>query len=379
MESTNNSTLANENSTLPWLSPENDGGLFSVTEEAYERFAFISNIIVSPIICTFGIIGNSLGLGVLWKDTQQLKMSIYLYLYSLTLLDLMYLIVGLIRHIPHIIDFYDEELANYVEEHMKLGTIYIDMVLAHSSHALIIVMSIDRLNALVRPFTVKNSWVSKYPKSIIVVCFLFNVIFLIPYPLYFEVASYQADNITEYYIQFQKDAVETMDMYMLIQTVIDYVIPAATVLVINITIPIVYSRAINERRTVISMTSQGHNSQQTKITTTVFCITLMYFLLSLPNLFIKIMAFIDKGYSFDGKYKLSFWLFIDISNLFSYINAANDFIIYVLVSNHYRRVFIDMYCRRCWCSRRRRHHLDLDSAADSKDFSMTLSTNAVRY
>ncbi|XP_060578596.1 thyrotropin-releasing hormone receptor-like [Ruditapes philippinarum] len=376
MENRNNSSFSEENSTSSWGSADNDGGLFSITEEAYEEFAFISNIILSPIICAFGIVGNSLGLRVLWKDTRQQKLPIYLFLYSLTCFDLLYLIFGLLRHIPHIIDLIDKQLANYIEEHMKLGTIYVDMVLAHTSHALIVVMSIERLNALMRPFTVKNSWLSRYPKSIIFVCFMFNVIFLIPYPLYFEMGSYQAGNMTEYYIQFKEEAVETMDMYMLVQTIIDYVIPAIVILIINIAIPVVYSRAISERRAIIDMTSQGLNNQQTKITSTVFCITLMYFLLSLPNLFIKVMAFIDKGYSFDGKYKLSFWLFIDISNLFSYINAANDIIIYILVSDHYRRVFIQMYCHSPCCRRWRRHH-DLDSGGESKDIS--LSTISERY
>ena len=369
-------SFSEENSTSSWGSTENDGGLFSITEEAYEEFSFISNFILSSIICAFWLLGYSLALGVIRKDTRQQKLPIYLFLFSLTFFDLLYLIFGLIRYIPHVIGFKDKQLANYVDEHMKLGTIYVDMVLAHTSHALIVVMSIERLNALLRPFTVKNSWLSRYPRGIISVCFLFNVIFLIPYALYFEIGSYQANNQTNYYIQFKEEAVETMDLYMLIQAVVDYVIPAIVVLLINIAIPIVYSRAISERRTMIEMTSQGLNNQQTKITSTVFCITLMYFLLSLPNLFIKILAFIDKGYSFDGKYKLSFWLFIDISNLFSYINAANDIIIYVLVSDHYRRIFVAMYCHSSCCRRWRGSH-DIDSSGDSKDFSLT--TVSERY
>lgn len=367
MEENNNSAFANGSTSFT----TEDSGLFRISKEGYESFAFVSNIITTPILCVFGILGNSLGLGVLWKDTKEQRLSIYFYLCVLTLFDNMYLFVGLLRSIPHVIHLYDEQLANYTEEHMKLGTIYVDMVLAHTSHAIIIVMSMERLLALKCPFTVKHFWISRYPKCLILVCFIINVIFLIPYPLYFEVASYDQDNTTIYYLQFQNEAEATMDTYMLIQTFVDYVIPVCVVFFINVAIPIVYSREMRQRREMFNMTMQGLNSQQTKITTTVFCITLMYFLLSLPNVFIKILAFTDDGYSFDGKYKLSFWFFIDISNLFSYINAANDFVIYILVSDHSRQMFIDMYC---WCSHRSQEQQDLHSVDECKDISNTLST-----
>lgn len=366
-----NTSYANHSSGMP--AGEEDGPLFTLSKEAYENFGFISKLFVRPIICVLGLIGNLLGFGVLWKDTKQQKLSIYLYLCSLTSFDTAYLFVGLVRAIPQFIALYNDKEANYIEEHMKLGSIYVDMVLSHTTVAIIIVMSIERLMALVRPFTVKHAWIAKYPRRIIVLCFLFNIFFLLPYPIFFEVDYYDASNTTVYFLKFKESATEFMDKFMLLQTIVDFIIPECVLLFTNTAIAVMYSRTMRHRETTLNMMSQGLMNKQTKITAAVFLITFMYFLLSLPNLFIKLMAFVDPEYSFNGKYKLVFWLFIDISNLFTYINAANDFVIYILVSNHYRRVFLRMYCKSRCCGGTRQQE------DDNMGFPMTDTAFSQRF
>ena len=324
--------------------------IIQISEETYEQFAFVCNTVISPIVCFLGLIGGCLGMGVLYRDARRQKLSIYIFLCALTFSDTVYLLLGLVRTIPNIMSNYDEELGSYVEEHMKLGTIYLDMVFSHSSVGVIVVMSLERCFALLRPFTVKNSWLAKYPKRIVALVFVFNIVFLLPYAVYFEVQSYEANNLTEYYIQFREEVVADLDKYMLVQTIVDYFLPAAALVVINATIIISFSRIRRTRERTFNMMASSINNQQAKITITVVIITVLYFLLSIPNLTIKVLAFIDKEYSFDGEHKVAFWLFIDISNLFAYMNAANDCIVYILVSSHYRQIFKQMYCR---CSKGR--------------------------
>lgn len=315
-----------------------------ITKEAYESFAFYSHIIVTPVLCIFGIIFNSLGLGVIWPDVKQQKMSIYTYLCALTLSDMIYLVIGVIRTFPTILKNLGVENAGFVEEYMKRWSIYFDMVFSHTSLALILVMSFERMLALVRPFKVKRTWFAKYPLGIIILCFTVNIIFLLPFIVYMEVASFTAGNKTVYFIQFNPAVKEDMDRYHIAQTVVDYFIPAVCLLVTNITIPIKYYRVTQFRKTTFNETSRSFTSRQMKITSTVFAITFMYFLLSVPNLTLKILGFVDADYSFDGKHKLVFWFAIDLSNLFTYINAANDCVIYILVSDYYRGVFKRKYC-----------------------------------
>lgn len=317
--------------------------LFSITEEGYKQFAFVSNICLTPVVCGLGLAGNALGFGVLRRE--QKKLSVYVYMCALTFFDGLYLLVGLLRCIPRFIELHDKYLGNRIESYEQLGSIYVDMILSHTSTALILLMSVERLMALVRPFTVKQMWIAKYPHRLIVVCFFVNVIFLLPFPINFEVKSFvNGENMTEYYLQFKEDSEEFMDKYMAVQTTVDYYLPGLTILIINVAIPVAYYCTLRQQSTRLT---SAIGNQQTKITLTVLCITIMYFLLSLPNLFIKTLAFFDEGYSFEGKYKLTFWLFIDISNLFANLNAANDFIIYIIVSAHYRKIFVAMYCRMC--------------------------------
>lgn len=318
----------------------NDKALFTITEESYEKFSFLSNTCLTPLICALGLTGNCMGFGVLRHE--QRKLPVYVYMCALTFFDGAYLLVGLIRSIPRFLELSDKYLANAIETHEQLGSIYLDMVLAHTSTAMILVMSMERLLALVRPFTVKDMLISKYPLRVIALCLCVNLIFLLPYPICFEVQSYMGEeNRTEYYLQFKPETQEFMDRYMVVQTTVDYYFPGVAILLINVAIPVAYSRTLREQSSTLQ---SAIGNQHTKITLTVLCITLMYFLLSLPNLFIKTLAFVEPGYSFDGKYQLAFWLFIDVSNLFAYLNAANDFVIYILVSKHYRKLFKTLYC-----------------------------------
>lgn len=319
---------------------------FYISEEDYEKSAFITNIVVTPIICSLGLIGNALGVGVLWRDSRQEKLTIYVYMCSLTFIDCIYLFFGCLRSVPNLIKIQDKYLANVIDEHMKLGSIYIDMVFTYSATTVILVMAVERLMALTRPFTVKHSWLTKYPKRIIGFCLITNAIFFIPYPVNFEVASFEnEENRTEYYVQYKPESIEFMNKYTYAHTVIHNYIPGCVILVVNIAIIFAFAKVLKDRNNL--QTNIGQNRQQAKLTLTIFCITVAFFLFNLPDLFVKSLAFFDERYSLYGKYRLSFWLFMDLTNLFTYLNAANDFVIYILVSDHYRRIFKRMYCGCC--------------------------------
>lgn len=329
--------------------------MFSITEENYHQMSFYINVIVTPVVCVFGVCGNVLGVGVLWTNSRQHRLTVYIYMCSLTLCDALYLFFGLLRSIPHIVKIYDAYRANFVEEHMKLGTIYIDVVLTYTSTHLVIVMAAERLYALIRPFTVKYCFLSRYPKTVISAIIALNMIFFVPLPLSFEVSS--VTNIghrTEYFLRFKPSSQPAMDRYMVIQTVVYNYIPAVILLVINISIPIAYSGVFKSRRSDLRMT-RDHGRRQIKITLMVLCITIMYLLFSLSDLFIKTLGFINSDYSFGGKYELVFWFFTDITNLLMYLNAANDFVIYILVSDHYRKILVRMYCS-CFYSKKATLH-----------------------
>ena len=357
-----NSTDVNDNvSNLTTISPDEDLDSSTpvattvasqrntdtlLSEEAIEKFGFISKFFLIPIICTFGLVGNSLGIGVLWQDNRQQKLSIYFYLSALTLADLLYVTVGLLRTIPEILMSFDIEIAKYIDAHAKPTVIYLDMAFSHTASAMIIVMSIERLFALIRPLTVKNTWFSKYPAQVVLLCVLFNLLFLLPYPISFEVVSFETGNSTEYSLRFKEEANESMRTFMTVQRIVDNFLPMIILIGTNVAIPAKYYGISKRRLVALNMVGRGGQlgSQQAKITSTVFAVTFMYMLLQIPVLISFLLPYLDVEYSFDGEKRLVFWFFVDLGNLFNYINAANDFLIYILVSCHYRSVFKAKYC-----------------------------------
>lgn len=64
-----------------------------------------------------------------------------------------------------------------------------------------------------------------------------------------------------------------------------------------------------------------------------------HFVLYLPILFLQTLLFVDDRYSFYGDLSQTFAFFLFLGDFLARINAATDFVIYILVSTHYRNIF----------------------------------------
>ena len=309
-------------------------------------FSFITNAYVTPALCIVGLLCNSLGLNVLWKDVKQQKVSVYKYLLALVCFDITFLAISLIRVTPSIVGIFDLHLSKYIDSHMKLGIVYADMSFSYTAKGMILVMSCERLVSLVKPLHVKNMWLSKYPLTVIFVCFIFNAIFLLPVPINAEVVTLQDGNQTDYMFKF-KNHEAFMKSYMIVQVVVQDFFPITCLVIINMAIPLQYYRITRKRLSTLNINSESVTDQQGKITITVLIITVLYILLITPTVVVKFLQFFDLNYSIHGKYRLVLWFAIDVNNLLSYINAANDFLVYFLVSNNNRNLLKRKFCGCC--------------------------------
>ena len=345
----NNTSQIWENATsIPDHHKTDEQLIFSlITVEMYTSFTWIINTVVMPTLCGVSIIGNVLGLGLLWKLKRDNIVSIYTYLCALTLTDILYLFLGLVRQIPYFLKYVDEQLANYVGVHTRVVVVFLDQVLFHTSTAIIVVMSIERFIALVRPLKVKNTHFAKHPYKIILLLYILNTISATPLVVLIEsVAVVNENNITEYYVRSR--SLYAIKIVLIWQTIVDFLVPVIILLCTNTGIAIAYSRIIKIRQTTLTMDSDSVGSQQKKVTFTVFCITTLFLFLSIPDMIIKIVAFVDTEYSWEGNFKHVYWFFQELTNLMSYINAGNDFVVYVLVSDRCRKLFKEMYCGCCF-------------------------------
>lgn len=313
-----------------------------ITQETYTQNNFITSIILTPIISVLGILGNSVGLRVLGKDPNKRQMTIYTYLLSLMAFDIVYLILGLSVTATEGSSLFDKYLGNEIIENFGIYRGYIDIVLNHISTALLIYMSLERLLALICPFKVKNSCLSKYPRVIIFATVVGSAVSLLPFVLSIRVVCFtNEENRTAYTTALVPEYVDLFENFIFVQNILLHFLCPIAILVLNLGIAISYSRFKKQRSSALK-TSQ---SDDRKITIVVLSVATMYFVLSLPNLFIKTVMFLDSDYSFYGRFRIAFFFFINIGDLLARINAATDFLIYILVCGHYRALVMSMICK----------------------------------
>lgn len=308
-----------------------------ISPDGYKQFEYIVNIILTPVICIIGLFGSSLGLYILMKDNKKKQLTIYTYLLTLLMLDLVYLLFGIIVSFTEIVKLVDFSYANYAFRYFQIYRGYIDIVLNHVITAMIVIMSLERLLSFICPYDVKDLCLNKYPRTIVLITFLISAAYLTPFIFSFGVFSYQnAANQTVYDTKLTRKWFEFLDTFSFIETIILHFVGPSLILSLNISIYIANSRFIRQRSADLK-SAQSDNSQR-KITLVVLAVGGLYLILTLPNLFVQTLVFIDDDYSFYGKFELTFLLFINLGDLLARINASADFFVYILVSKRYRAI-----------------------------------------
>ena len=345
----NTSTLLMENMTTeePWLpttiSVAGTDWEPIISETVVRTFSYIIKSYATPPVCMLGFIGNLFGVGVLWRQAKQQKLSIFWYLCVLTIMGIIFLGLGIVESIPVFVRIYDANLSKYLVAYMQRSLSYCNMISLHTARLTVVVMSCERLLSVARPLHVKTSWFAKYPVRLVMGCLLFNALFALPFVINGTVITQQKQNETVYMYTF-KNYKTLMSKYWVVQVVVQSFIPMLILIPINIAIPVQFYRARKRLRTALESRKTGSSGIQRKITGTVLIITVLYILLSVPLIIIKLLQLINPNYSMVGKYRLVFWFFVDLGKFLAFVNAANDFLVFFLVSNNYRAVFKKMYC-----------------------------------
>lgn len=350
---------------------EGDFGIFGITREFYTLYKLIINLGVTPVVCLFGLCGNSVGIFVLRIDPKSRSLSVYPYMFALMVFDSALLLLGLLIAIGTYIEYFEPRLGMCVLSYFAFAAGYVDFLTYHSSSVILIVMSVERVYALVRPFTVKQFLLAKYQTQIIFVVFVFYALFLLPIPFCFEVLTTKTvvknETVTSCLLKTKPSLVDFHDRYNTAETIISCVYPFV-VLIINIAIPIAYSRALQQRAKAFpNVPVSSQNNQHFKVTMVVLWIAVMYVLLSSPRLIKHTLALINRDYNSQGRYKDTFYTLLFTTDVLKRVNAANDFLIYILVSKRYRKIFLLRFCK--WHT----------FASMSESFSDTPFTTSKKY
>ena len=317
----------------------------AISEVDVKMFSYLTRTFINPFICAFGFVSNSLGIVILKKQARQQKLSILWYLFSLTLADIMFLGLGIVDSIPRIgrvIGIFDADRSKYLIAHFRTVQSFFDQLSLHSPRYIVIVMSIERLISVLNPLHVKDTWFAKYPIKFVIACVTFNFLLALPMLILPTVITVQKGDITEYIFTF-KYYDEFMSQWLIVMATFHSFVPMLILVPINIAIPLQLYRA-SKRSCALN---NNISKQQKKVTITVMAITTLYIFLSIPFLVSKVLQYVDPDFNMQGQHRLYFWFIADLGRCLSYLNGANDFIVYFIASNNYRMVFKAVFCKSC--------------------------------
>lgn len=328
-----------DNSTFSVKTP-----FINVTPSIFRNFSLVVNIILTQFVCVFGLIGNSIGLVVLWRDPNKQRLTIYTYLFALMSIDTVFLCIGICYSINDTIEYFDWYLGNTIKRHIWFVKGYSLTLHKHLLAVLLIIMSLERLLSLLYPFDIKRFFLSKYPRVVIILTSVLSALYLIPMYVGFRLVSFKDENNKTVYANVVDPGYyKVFITYTYVETLILHYFAPFTVLLLNILLTVFYTRFLKERRS--KMKVDPSSTSQNKITVLVFCVATLYVILSLPNLFLQTLLFIDEDYSFYGPYKLVFFLFMDLGDFLVRFNAATDCVMYILVVSRYRHLCKTMLCK----------------------------------
>ena len=129
----------------------------------------------------FGVLSNLACIWVLCRKTMLMKRFNF-YLLILALVDLVFCSILLTNYIVH--NLFKHRALYDLSSLTCYGTDYIHYTLDACSVYLTLILSIDRLYAIIRPMRVKNFFIYQYPRRVVLIGFLVIFVFHLPHIIY---------------------------------------------------------------------------------------------------------------------------------------------------------------------------------------------------
>ena len=315
-----------------------------VSYTVYQYYNTVIRFYVLPTICGIGLVGNVLSVLVLYRTAQQLKQSIYIYMWVLTAVDASFILFSLIRTILIVLSETDPSYT-FIKAWSFPTYLFLEESLGSISQLILLFMSVERLLAVWKPLLVKETLIARKPLMFIIVGSIVLVVLAIPTSISLDVAErVNRNNQTIYLNVVRPSWVKFIDVYVPLRSLLSLYMPFVLILVLNIAIPVQFYRTVKRNREMVA-TKNAINNQRRLIATVSF-ICFMYTILTIPHIASKILWVVDTRISPHGTETNLYFLLYIIIVLLKNINMAVDFVIYILMSKLYRQRFLDMFCSR---------------------------------
>ncbi|XP_071034153.1 FMRFamide receptor-like [Parasteatoda tepidariorum] len=303
----------------------------------YSRF-WVQRILV-PTIMTIGIIGNVITIVIMTR--RRMRSSTNNYLAALAIFDMMYLIFTFIlslSHYPRVPD-----IDHYAYWRLRPFIFMLTDACSNSSVWLTVTFTIERYIAVCHPMKGKVFCTESRAKKAIVAVFLFCFAFTIPTPFEWKVIERVDDSTNRTTLSLDLTEMGKNYMYKTIYywlTVVVFIfIPFILLAIFNsFLIRSVHMSKVQRS----SMTRGSDNSQENKITIMLIAVVILFFICQLPTACHLLYSTLHE--SFDSK---QLYLLRGLGNIFNFLmslNAAGNFVLYCLLSQKYRKTFIQIFC-----------------------------------
>lgn len=331
------------NSTFPTAALEAD-----VPDPFYQSFLSLSRFwvqrVLVPVLMSIGVVGNVITIVIMTR--RRMRSSTNNYLAALATFDMMYLIFTFVlslKHYPRI-----PETDNLFYWKLMPFIIMLTDTCSNSSVWLTVTFTVERYIAVCHPMKGKVFCTESRAKKAIVVVFLFCFAFTFPTPFEWKVIEIEnpVTNITTLsldHTEMGSNYLYTTIYYWL--TVVFFIfIPFLLLAVFNsFLIRSVHLSKVQRSAMTRCGDAKEDSSQENKITIMLIAVVILFFVCQLPTA----CHLLYSWFHHDNLNANQKYLLYGLGNIFNFLvslNAAGNFVLYCLLSQKYRRTFVQIFC-----------------------------------
>ncbi|OQR68844.1 FMRFamide receptor-like [Tropilaelaps mercedesae] len=310
-------------------------------DETLQNVRFVFQRLLVPIVALIGIIFNSLTMVIMTR--RRMRSSTNNYLAALATADCLYLICTIYFSLRHRFGETDP-CYNFYRRLRPLMQLFVDTA-QNTSVWLTVAFTIERYIAVCHPMRGKVLCTESRSRKVILAVLLYTIVLTMPTFFEFKVVEEQnARNETVVRVvasEMGSDVLFTTVYYWLL-VVMNTIVPLVILIVFNTFLvrSVHLSRWQRSKMTIRQRpdVAREPNSQENKITVMLIAVVILFLVCQMPSAVLLIYTTFDDAMS---------TFILVLGNFFNFlvcVNASGNFVLYCLLSNKYRRTFVNMFC-----------------------------------
>ena len=343
-------------STQTWEPSENSTQSTETTDHplkrVYNNLVFINYMVLTPILCPFGIIGNSFVVYVLFKKKN--SNSSFIYMTFILLADIVSLICDIFVPIGNGLKMTNSAVMSQIGTDIIFWSkSVISVCFRRCVFNILCVLSYERLIAISRPLQLNKSFTVTHSSVFLLISFLYSVFYSCLTPIFTEFSKKEVaifDNVTNTtrYIQLKLtwsyESKKICDILAVATKILSG--PVQTIFLIIINVMIIYFLHKNKKSRAISGNvdrTKSISKLQVKLCKIFFVLIISNIAAFLPTQISLIVSILSQGL---GQPLRPYVLVIILNGfyIFKVVNSLTDFLVFIIMSEDIRKDVKALLC-----------------------------------